>query len=289
MTSAHPERTDAHRRQLSEFLKNCRQRLTPEELGLPTGGRRRTPGLRREDVAALAGVSVTWYTWLEQGRDIQVSAKVLDQISVTLRLSPEERDYLYSLAQRRPAPPLANDNIEVSETLTRLIDSVDFPALVMTERWDVVASNTVNDFMFLDFMNRPPEQRNLLRILVENVDYQQPPEVYEAVMSSVVPKFRVDYSHSANTEYFEELVDELLESCPAFKEHWEAPEYEFSRAGISEERHSELGKVRYEFSTYIPEGNPLLRVMFCAPLDAESAEKFRSVARKHRSQVEASA
>lgn len=283
MSSAHPERTDAHRRQLSEFLKNCRQRLTPEELGLPSGGRRRTPGLRREDVAALAGVSVTWYTWLEQGRDIQVSAKVLDQICLTLRLSPEEREYLYSLAQRRPAPPLATDKVEVSETLKRLIAAVDFPALVMTERWDVLAANSVQDAVFIDYTSRPPELRNLVRILMENVEIPLPPDVYEATVASVVPKFRVDYSQSANVESFQELVDELLESCEAFRRHWEAPEYEFSRAGVDVASHPELGAMRYEYSTYIPEGQPLLRVLVCVPLDAESAEKFRSVSRKANS------
>ncbi|MGD8323506.1 MAG: helix-turn-helix transcriptional regulator [Gammaproteobacteria bacterium] len=282
MTSAHPERTDAHRRQLSEFLKNCRQRLTPEELGLPSGGRRRTPGLRREDVAALAGVSVTWYTWLEQGRDIQVSAKVLDQICLTLRLSPGEREYLYSLAQRRPAPPLATDDIEVSDTLRRLIDAVEFPALVMTERWDVLASNIVNDTVFLDWTNRPAGQRNLFKVLMENVEYPQTPEVYAATAASIVPKFRVDYSQAANVESFEELVDELMETCEAFREHWDAPEYEFNRAGIDETQNPQFQGVKFEFSTYIPEGHPLLRVMFNVPLDADGAEKFRSIAREHR-------
>jgi len=279
MSSPHPERTDAHRRQLSEFLKNCRQRLTPDELGLPSGGRRRTPGLRREDVAALAGVSVTWYTWLEQGRDIQVSAKVLDQICLTLRLSSEEREYLYSLAQRRPAPPLASDNVEVSETLFRLIDAVDFPALVMTERWDIVATNAVQDAVFVNYNERSPEQRNLVRVLVENVEVPQPPEQYEALLASVVPKFRVDFSQSANVESFQELVDDLLATNEAFRRHWEAPEYEFSRAGVDVASHPDLGAMRYEYSTYIPEGHPLLRVLFCVPLDAESAQKFRSVSR----------
>lgn len=282
MATAHPERTDAHRRQLSEFLKNCRQRRTPDELGLPSGGRRRTPGLRREDVAALAGVSVTWYTWLEQGRDIQVSAKVLDQICLTLRLSPEEREYLYSLAQRRPAPPLATNKVEVSETLQRLIDAVDFPALIMTERWDVVADNAVQDALFIDYRSRLPEQRNLFRILVENVEIPQPPDAYEAVLAEIVPKFRVDYSQSANVGAFEELLEELLESCDAFRRHWEAPEYEFSRAGQDDVMHAELGALRYEYSTYIPEGHALLRVLFCVPLDAETAAKFHSVARDLR-------
>jgi transcriptional regulator with XRE-family HTH domain len=282
VTSAHPERTDAHRRQLSEFLKNCRQRLTPEELGLPSGVRRRTPGLRREDVAALAGVSVTWYTWLEQGRDIQVSAKVLDQICLTLRLTPSEREYLYSLAQRRPAPPLATDEIVVSDTLRRLINAVEFPALVMTERWDVLASNIVNDTVFLDYTHRDPDDRNMLKIILENVDYNQSPESYERNVASIIPKFRVDYSQAANVDAFDELIEELLETSQSFRDHWDAPEYEFDRAATDVTHNPEFQGMPFELSTYVPEGHSLLRVMFCVPLSADAAERFRDIARDHR-------
>ena len=98
---------ETQRRQLIDFLKSCRARLSPSEVGLPDTSRRRTPGLRREDVAAVAGVSVTWYTWLEQGRDIHVSADVLERICATLRMSPDERQYLFALVHHRPAPPIA--------------------------------------------------------------------------------------------------------------------------------------------------------------------------------------
>src|SRR5512146_1634846 len=132
---------ETQRRQLIDFLKGCRARLTPAQVGLPDTNRRRTPGLRREDVAALAGVSVTWYTWLEQGRNIQVSADVLERISQTLRMSADEREYLFALVQHRPAPPIQQNKNEVSPTLVRMLDSLGVPAIVMTARWDVVAWN----------------------------------------------------------------------------------------------------------------------------------------------------
>src|SRR6516164_8891549 len=103
--------TAIQRAQLSEFLKSCRARLSPSTVGLPSAGRRRTPGLRREDVAALAGLSATWYTWLEQGRDVRASDRVLESLSRTLRMSPEERDYLFLLAQNR-TPPLTRQGAE---------------------------------------------------------------------------------------------------------------------------------------------------------------------------------
>src|SRR5215467_10114599 len=119
---------DTQRRQLIDFLKGCRARLSPAQVGLPETGRRRTPGLRREDVAALAGVSVTWYTWLEQGREIRVSAEVLERIAATLCMSSTEREFLFALVQQRPAPPVAAPARLVSPSLARMLDAIAVPA-----------------------------------------------------------------------------------------------------------------------------------------------------------------
>ena len=134
---------DTQRRQLIDFLKGCRARLSPAQVGLPDTNRRRTPGLRREDVAALAGVSVTWYTWLEQGRKIQVSADVLARVCTTLRMTADEREYLFALVQHRPAPPVSTRTTEASPTLLRMIESLAVPVIVMTARWDVIAWNQI--------------------------------------------------------------------------------------------------------------------------------------------------
>src|SRR5215472_17480038 len=131
----------AQRIQLSEFLKSCRARLQPTAVGLPQASRRRTPGLRREDVAALAGLSATWYTWLEQGRDVRASDRILESLSRTLRLSGEERDYLFSLAQSRPAPLQPAQDQDVPETVKRTLDALNVPAEVITPRWDVIYWN----------------------------------------------------------------------------------------------------------------------------------------------------
>src|SRR5688572_10587587 len=178
------------RRQLIDFLKGCRARLTPAQVGLPDTNRRRTPGLRREDVAALAGVSVTWYTRLEQGRDIQVSADVLERICATLRMSPDEREYLFALVHHRPAPPVATYHHEVSPSLTRMLSALAVPALVMTSRWDVIAWNDLTT-IFRSYDELLPENRNLLRILlVEDDTYQRDTVQYEAMARRVLSKFR---------------------------------------------------------------------------------------------------
>jgi transcriptional regulator with XRE-family HTH domain len=267
-----------HRRHLSEFLKSCRARILPADLGLPEGGRRRTPGLRREDVAALAGVSVTWYTWLEQGRDIKVSEHVLEQIAATLRMSSDERDYLFSLVQHRP-PPARPSEVQVSGTIQRMIAALSVPALVMTERWDVLAWNDLVSAIFRDYGELSPENRNLLRILILNQEYQLEADEYAAMAHRVVPKFRMDFSQSANTEAFSELIDELLEASEVFRELWQSPELTSKSEGINAVRHPSYGGITFEHSSYVPEGSPTLRVVIFAPHDEESAAKVEAIRR----------
>ena len=267
---------DARKKQLSEFLKSCRARVTPADVGLPDADRRRTPGLRREDVAALAGVSVTWYTWLEQGRDIQVSAGVLERISSTLQLSQDEREYLFALVQHRPAPPLDWRDAEVSPALRRLLDRLGVPAIVMTARWDVVAWNRLSTQVIRDYDKFPPEGRNLLRILlVEDNAYMKEPEVFEAMARRVLSKFRVDYSQYTGDADFEGLIAELERDSETFRRLWNSPEV----VGRSEAivRHPQVGGVTLEHTSYVPEGSPWLRLVMFAPYDDESAAKLEKL------------
>jgi len=251
--------------------------LRPTELGLPDGGRRRTPGLRREDVAALSCVSVTWYTWLEQGRDIKVSEQVLERIASTLRMSNDERDYLFSLVQHRPPPAVPSENVEVSGPLARMIAALSVPALVITERWDVVAWNELVSAVFRDYGALAPEDRNLLRILMLNEEYPLEPREYEAMAHRVVPKFRVDFSQSGNAESFTKLINELLETSPTFKRLWEGPELTSKSEGINAVNHPKWGGITFEHSSYVPEGSPLLRVVIYIPHDEASAGKIEKL------------
>ncbi len=267
---------DAKKTQLSEFLKSCRARVTPADLGLPEASRRRTPGLRREDVAALAGVSVTWYTWLEQGRDIQVSAAVLERVSQTLQLSPDEREYLFALVQHRPAPPLEWREGEISSSLCRMIEALGVPAIAMTARWDVVAWNRLSVAVFRDYDNIPAERRNLLRILlVDESIYSRHPELFEAMARRVIAKFRVDYSQFMGDPEFEELIADLDAHSETFRRLWKSSEV----VGRSEAivRHPQLGGVTLEHTSYVPEGSPELRLVVYVPYDEESAAKIAAV------------
>jgi len=259
------------RRQLIEFLKGCRGGLTPAQVGLPETNRRRTPGLRREDVAALAGVSVTWYTWLEQGRDIQVSADVLERISSTLRMSPDEREYLFALVQHRPAPPSAVRKESVSPTLLRMLNALALPAMILTRRWDVIAWNPLIAII-RDYDALPPERRNLLRILlVEDEVYRKDPDLYEATARRLLAKFRVDYSQAHGDPAFEELIAELTASCPVFTRLWGLAEVVGTHDAVV--THPRGHGVTFEHTSYVPEGSPNLRLIIFTPANPATAAK----------------
>lgn len=267
---------DTQRRHLIDFLKGCRARLSPTQVGLPDTNRRRTPGLRREDVAALAGVSVTWYTWLEQGRRIQVSADVLERICSTLRMSADEREYLFALVQHRPAPrvPLRAD--EMSPTIARMLVALPLPAIVMTARWDVIAWNRLASTVFRDYDKLPPERRNLLRILLVDDDtYQGDPAAYEAMARRILSKFRVDYSQVPGDPAFDELIAELAARCPIFRRLWSSPEVIGRSEAVA--YHPRFGGMTFEHSSYVPEGSPMLRLVIFVPHDEPSQEKIRAL------------
>jgi transcriptional regulator with XRE-family HTH domain len=268
----------AHRLQLADFLKSRRARLSPGEAGLPNQGRRRTPGLRREDVAALAGVSVTWYTWLEQGRDVRPSDRVLEGLSRTLRLTPEERDYLFSLAQDRPAPIKSASDDSVSEAVRRTLDALNLPALVMTLRWDVIYWNRMMARAIRDYQALPESERNLMKILMMSPARRIDTDDYRAMARRVISKLKVDYGQAGSDPAFDALIDEMNAICPTFREFWPLPEITGHSEGVHVERHPALGAITFAHCSYIVEGAPAQRVLIYAPADSESAAKVATLA-----------
>jgi len=265
----------SRRAALSQFLKSCRARLTPADAGLPEPQRRRTPGLRREDVAALSGVSVTWYTWLEQGREVRVSTAVLERVASTLRLSTDEREYLFELAHDRPPPLPAGDVDRVTPPMLRMLESLRIPAYILTMRWDVVAWNAMSTALLRDYGAMPPGRRNLLKIL-----FARDREDYEAMAHRLVARLRVDYSQFPGDPGLDRLVAELSEEFPIFRELWSTSEVAARSEGISATRHPRHGLITFEHSSYMPEGRPTLRLIMFAPYDAASAETVEQVARE---------
>jgi transcriptional regulator with XRE-family HTH domain len=267
---------DVRKVQLSEFLRSCRGRLTPSKVGLPERRRRRTPGLRREDVAALAGVSVTWYTWLEQGRDIHVSADVLERISEALKLSTTEREYLFALVQNRPPPQKGSGDAAITPAVERMIQALAIPAIVMTARWDVVAWNRMAVAVFRDYETIPPERRNLLKILlIDDAVYAPDCEAYDTMARRVLAKFRVDYSQFSGELEFKALIEELDRESEAFRRLWNNPEVSGYSEGVAD--YPQHGGLNLEHTSYVPEGATGLRLVIYAPHDAATAAKLDQV------------
>lgn len=271
-------------RQRAEFLRSCRARIKPSDLGLPEPQRRRTEGLRREDVAALSGVSVAWYTWLEQGRQMRVSDEVLERICHTFRLTEDERVYLFSLVQQRP-PRLQHDGpLGAPPEVVRMIEAAAFPAVIMNLRWDPLAWNKLNSVLLRDYDALPPGQRNLLEIL-----FTSPPSVnsaeYEKMAARVLAKLRVDYSKSGKDPLFESLIRRMENLSPLFRRMWRAPEINVRSFGEYRIRHAEFGELVFENTAYVPDGHPAIRVVMLIPMDETTRQAIETVRARLRTEA----
>lgn len=205
---------------LAVFLRSRRERLTPDQVGLPTGVRRRTPGLRREEVAALAGVGLTWYTWLEQGRDIGVSAAFLDSLARVLKLDAAERRHLFLLThQRLPVEP-GKTFCVVPPLIRRLMnDLVPHSAFVLNLRWDVLTFNPSADQLF-KFGQQAPGRRNFLWMLFTDPHTRHTFVDWAQQAPDMLSSFRRDFARANQEADILELVDELERVSPEFKQWW---------------------------------------------------------------------
>ena len=266
--------------QRAEFLRSCRARIQPADLGLPAPQRKRTEGLRREDVAALSGVSVAWYTWLEQGREMRVSDEVLERISHTFRLSEDEREYLFSLVQQRSPRLLPETDLAVPEEIVRAVEGVTLPALVMNLRWDLLYWNRQNAAVFRDYSQFPPEKRNLAELLFTGHSMHSDPVEFEAVAQRVLAKMRVDYSRAGNDPKFEALVRRLESISPQFRRMWRSADINVGSLGAYSFEHPVHGRLLFEHTSYVPVRHPTLRVTLCVPMDETSRLVLEAINRE---------
>jgi transcriptional regulator with XRE-family HTH domain len=254
--------------QRSEFLRLCRSRLKPSDVGLPMARLTRSGGLRREDVAAISGVSASWYTWLEQGRDMRVSDDVLERLCESLKLSEDERIYLFSLVQGRP-PRLRNaTRLEAPPDMVRMIDSLSLPAVVMNLRWDVLAWNRINSAMYRDYGTRSPSDRNLLEILLTRPVHHMTREQLEGAAHGMVARLRFDYSRCADDPKFEALVRRLNTLSSLFNRLWRKPEFSVRAYGLHRFTHPQYGELAFEHTSSVPDGHPGVRVIIGTPATA---------------------
>lgn len=271
----------SHREELSRFLKKARARLSPAELGLPPGERRRAKGLRREEVAALAGMSVTWYTWFEQGREVQLSAPMIERLGRTLRLSDTEREYLFALAQHRPPPLVSRYDEEIRPGIRHMLDSLAIPALVIVEDWTVVGWNRFVSVAFRDYAPLSRSERNLMKILMLNARYQADPELFREMGERLTARFKWDYSKTAQPEIFDVIIAELSERSALFRESWAKSEIRAHFEGINSSFFPEIGEIWFRHTSYAIEEVPSQRLILFAPNEDRDAMLLERLRQAH--------
>ena len=262
------------RDELAAFLRSRRERISPEQAGLPAGGRRRTPGLRREEVAALAGVGLTWYTWLEQGRDIGVSTAFLDSLCRVLKLDATERRHLYLLTYQRAPAEQAQTWCVVPPVIHRMMADMPLrPAYVLNLRWDVLAWNSAADKVF-DFTARPPEQRNLLWLLFTDERMRALLCPWQEQAIQLLCTFRRGFAHASAQSDVGELVRSLEKVSAEFKGWWHRNDIHGSSHGIRHLNIESVGRVPFEQATLTIDTNRHLHLVYYAP-GPQSPEQSR--------------
>lgn len=237
------------RRALGDFLRSVRARITPESVGLPSGTRRRTPGLRREEVAQLCGISVTWYTWIEQGRDVSVSASVWSRLATIFHLSRAERHYLFELAESADPEHAREDDEALPQGLADCVYSIIAPAYILDRHWNVLARNEPLLRLFGGWPDSSP-QPNLLRYIFLDPSARQLVVDWESRARRVVAEFRADAAPYAEEPGLRVLIEELSEASPVFL-HWWTRQTVVEREGGSRQfRHPDLGVVQYQQITF---------------------------------------
>jgi transcriptional regulator with XRE-family HTH domain len=262
---------------LGSYLKDRRTKLDPAALGL-SGARRRTPGLRREEVAQRAYISPTWYTWLEQGRGGAPSSDVLDRIARALMLTDVEREHLFLLGLGRPPEVRYRAVDGITPRLQRVLDSLEpSPALIRTATWDVVAWNRAATVMLADYGSLPPKQRNVLRFIFLDPRVRAAQYDWESVARLVVGAFRVDAARAGAASEVEPLVDELCRLSPEFKAMWRDNDVRSPGEGVKHMRHPLLGPLALEYSVFAVDGRSDLSMVVYNPATPGDAEKIRSL------------
>lgn len=260
---------------LGPWLKERRTRLDPSAFGL-SGGRRRTPGLRREEVASRANISTTWYTWLEQGRGGAPSPDVLERIARALLLTDVEREHLFLIGLGRPPEvrPLAGGG--VSERLQRVLEALEpSPALIKTLTWDVLAWNRAATLVFTDYAARPPERRNLLRMMFLETGTRPIQQDWGSVARFVVETFRIDAARAGQDPAMQSLVQDLMRGSPEFVQLWDAHEVRHFGEGLKHLTHPVLGELTLNYSGFVVDGRPDLSMLVYDPATAEQRERIR--------------
>jgi len=263
---------------LGTYLKDRRGKLDPAAFGLPSS-RRRTPGLRREEVAQRANISATWYTWLEQGRGGAASADVLDRIARAMVMTEVEREHLFLLGLGRPPEVRYQPPEGVTPQLQRVLDALDpTPAYVKTSTWDIVAWNRAATAVLHDYSTMDIEERNVLRLAFLTPRIRDAQTDWPGVSRYLVAAFRADTARSGAVKKVEALVDELCRLSPEFKAIWAENDVRSTYGEVVKHlRHPLAGMITLEYSTFAVHGRADLDMVIYNPATPEDAARIRAL------------
>ena len=268
----------SHDNPLGAYLKDRRAKLDPAAFGFAAERRRRTPGLRREEVAQRANISPTWYTWLEQGRGGAPSADVLDRIARALMLTEVEREHLFLIALARPPGAHYRPPEGVTPRLQRVLDALEpIPAIIRTATWQVVAWNRAATVMLIDYATLPPEHRNILRFIFLDPRARAAQYDWEGQARFVVGAFRRDAARAGAAADVEPLVDELCRLSPEFKMLWQENDVRGSVEAVKRIRHPVVGELAFEYSAFAVDGRPDLSLVVYNPATPDDAARIGSL------------
>ncbi len=264
------------RQTLASFLRQRRAHLAPVDVGLPPGIRRRTPGLRREEVAQLANIGTSWYVWLEQGRDVHPSAQVLESLAQALKLTANERRHLFLLAGQPFPPPLSTADESISPTLQQVLDDLDpSPAYIMGRRYDYLAWNRAADALFSLSEATSRYARNLIWRLFTSPTMQERPH-WEQLVRATLAEFRTASARYPGDTWFEELIEDLKQVSPEFCRWWPHHDVRGALDGHKSMTHTTLGHLEFEQFNLQVLSDPDIRIMIYSP-DAAT----RAILRRH--------
>jgi transcriptional regulator with XRE-family HTH domain len=268
------------RQELAEFLKTRRTRVRPEDLGLEPGLRRRVPGLRREELALLAGVSTDYYQRMEQGRDVRPSEQVLDAIARALRFTPEESRHLHNLAAAASAPrrqPRYGPEV-VPPTTVRLLTTMSGPALVVGRFLDVLAWNPLAGALLGDFTRLPVRERNLLFLFLHpQADPTCPNR--KATVAELTAMLRAQVAAEPGHPRAEELIAGLTTTSAEFAELWGRHDVEETTRGQMRVIHPLVGELNLDWDAYPMPGAPgPVLIVYTAPEGSADAERLQRLA-----------
>ena len=274
--------------ELSDFLKTRRAKILPSQVGLQDMTRRRTPGLRREEVAQLAGVGLTWYTWLEQGREIRVSAQVIESLSRVLLLNQQERRHLYLLANQPVPVDIPAYQGTISPVLQQVLDSlVDCPSLMTDQRWNVVGWNREACLLFGEFSKLNSRERNIVWAMFTDEKYKSLYREWETYAKLLVGKFRCSCGKYVEDAWLTEFIRELKEQSKTFEYLWSLHEIQNNSEMDKKLNHPIVGLLEFEVCNFeLADQRDLKMIVHTPQAGTDTAAKMRALREKNETRTD---